>query len=159
MIRSRIWRLFALLAVFSLVAVACGDSGDVDDVVAGDDAVTTAPPDTAGGLSEDDVKDAFDSTTTTEEATETTEAAAEEDAVVLEGMDALEAEWAENRAAIVADLTAKIESGEYGIDANNVLRGPGGYSADLNNCPDDWSDTNGLTGDETRIGHLLSYLL
>jgi ABC-type branched-subunit amino acid transport system substrate-binding protein len=153
MIRSRIWRLFALLAVFSLVAVACGDSGDVDDVVAGDDAVTTAPPDTAGGLSEDDVKDAFDSTTTTEEATETTEAAAEEDAVVLEGMDALEAEWAENRAAIVADLTAKIESGEYGIDANNVLRGPGGYSADLNNCPDDWSDTNGLTGDEIRIGH------
>ena len=83
MIRSRIWRLFALLAVFSLVAVACGDSGDVDDVVAGDDVATTAPPDTAGGLSEDDVKDAFDSTTTTEEATETTEAAAEEEAAAV----------------------------------------------------------------------------
>ena len=152
MIRSRIWRLIALLAVVSLVAVACGDSGDSDPaVVAADDVVTTAPPDTAGGLSEADVEDAFDSTTTTEAATTTTEA--EEDAVVLEGMDALEAEWAALRATIVADLTAKIDSGEYGIDADNVLNGPGGFSADLNNCPTDWSDSDGITADEIRIGH------
>ena len=148
MITSRIWRLVALLAVASLVAVACGDSGDVA-VVAADDAVTTAPPDTAGGLSEADVEDAFDSTTTTEAATTTTEEAE----VMLEGMEALEAEWAATRAAIVAELTAKMDSGEYGIDADNILRGPRGYSSDLNNCPTDWSDSDGITADEIRIGH------
>ncbi|HCB37767.1 MAG TPA: hypothetical protein DEP66_06125 [Acidimicrobiaceae bacterium] len=54
---------------------------------------------------------------------------------------------------IVQELSAKISSGEYGVDADNVLRGPAGFEIDMNNCPDDWSNTSGITHDEIRIGH------
>ena len=60
---------------------------------------------------------------------------------------------ARQRARIVAELTRGIRSGAYGIDADNVLRGPAGFEIDLDDCPQGWSDTAGVTRSEIRIGY------
>ena len=60
---------------------------------------------------------------------------------------------ADERAEIVARLTDRINAGSYGVNKNNVLRGPASFRVDLDNCPRDWSDTAGITGTEIRIGH------
>ncbi|WP_420445893.1 cell wall-binding repeat-containing protein [Candidatus Poriferisodalis sp.] len=60
---------------------------------------------------------------------------------------------ADERAKIVARLTSKINEGSYGVNANNLLRGPAGFRIDLDDCPARWSDTTGITDTEIRIGH------
>lgn len=60
---------------------------------------------------------------------------------------------ADERAAIVARLTERIDAGSYGVNNNNVLRGPASFRVDLDDCPRDWSDTAGITSTEIRIGH------
>ena len=60
---------------------------------------------------------------------------------------------ADERAKIVADLTRRINAGSYGVNASNVLRGPAGFTIDLDNCARDWSDTAGITDTQIRIGH------
>lgn len=154
MTKSRLWRSLAILIALSIVAVACGDSGDSTDAGAGaDQTASTAPPDTAGGISQADL-DATTTTaapTTTEAgAAPTTEAPAPTEPT---NMEELEAVWAETRAEIVAMLTEGMEAGDFGIGDDNILRGPGGYVNDLNNCPADWSNTAGITDTEIRIGH------
>lgn len=62
---------------------------------------------------------------------------------------------ADERAKIVARLTGKINAGSYGVNQNNVLRGPAGFKIDLDDCPSDWSDTTGITDTEIRIGQTL----
>ncbi|MDH4146082.1 MAG: ABC transporter substrate-binding protein [Acidimicrobiia bacterium] len=67
--------------------------------------------------------------------------------------DALEAEWAATREKIVE----KIKAGGYGIDeASNTLKGPGGFEIDLSECPQGWSNTEGLSDTEIKIGQTLS---
>ncbi len=148
MTKRRIWRLLALLFAFSLVAAACGDSDSDDDTSAEETDTTAADTgeeeeESTGGLSEDDLEGEQSTTTISEE-----EAAI--DTSTIEGI--FEAA-AVRRAGIVADLTAGIEAGDYGIGDDNVLRGPAGFEIDLSTCPEDWSDTAGLTDDEIRIGH------
>ncbi len=154
MTQSRLWRLLALLFAFSLVAAACG-GGDSDDTSAGEETEDTAAPSEGeseeeeddssigGGLEQEDLEGEQTTTTVTEE-----EAAI--DTSTIEGV--FEAA-AVRRAGIVAELTAAIDSGEYGVGDDGILRGPAGFEIDMNNCPDDWSDTHGLTDSEIRIGH------
>ncbi len=68
-------------------------------------------------------------------------------------IDGILAEAAARRAAAVADITANIRAGKYGIGVDNVLRGPASFRIDLNECPYDWSDTTGITASRIRIGH------
>jgi branched-chain amino acid transport system substrate-binding protein len=150
---KRLMRLFALLFAFSLVAAACGDSDDGTDTSAGDTGTEEAEP---AGEEDDDssiggglTQDALDAEDEEEEITD------EEEVAVFDmtTMEGIEASWAHNRDGIVADLTAKIESGEYGVDADGILNGPAGFQIDINECPGDWSDTGGITDTEVRIGH------
>ncbi|WP_419916794.1 cell wall-binding repeat-containing protein [Candidatus Poriferisodalis sp.] len=59
---------------------------------------------------------------------------------------------AAERERAARSLTRAIDAGTYGVDDGNVLGGPAGFSIDLSDCPDGWSDTAGITSDEIRIG-------
>ncbi len=67
-----------------------------------------------------------------------------------ETIEAWEALWAEERAAIVK----KIKDGKYGIsaDGKSALISEG-YTVDLSKCPSGWNNTEGLTDTEIKIGH------
>jgi ABC-type branched-subunit amino acid transport system substrate-binding protein len=65
-------------------------------------------------------------------------------------IEELEAQWADRRAEIVAELS----SDDYGVGDDGVLRGPGGFEVDLGACPAEWSDTEGV-GDTIRIAYVL----
>jgi len=71
------------------------------------------------------------------------------------GIEGVLGRAAAQRAEIVADLTAKIRAGIYGVDADNVLRGPAGFRIYLGDCPDAWSDSAGVTDTEIRVGYSL----
>ena len=64
-------------------------------------------------------------------------------------IEELEAEWAEARAAVVE----RIKSEGYGVGDDGILRGPAGFEVDLNQCPSDWSETEGLVDNRILIGH------
>ena len=156
MTKRRLWRLLALLFAFSLVAAACGDSDDGDSTTAGEETDTTAAEgggdeegegdgSIGGGVTQEELDEAANATTTTE-----SEAVQAIDESTLDGIFAAAEQ---RRAELVADLSAKIESGEYGVGDDNVLRGPGGFEIDMSTCPADWSDTTGITDSEVRIGH------
>lgn len=70
-----------------------------------------------------------------------------------ETIEALFAHAAAQRFEIVAELTRQITAGNYGIDSDNVLRGPAEFRIDLDHCPDDWSNTVGVTETQIRIGY------
>jgi branched-chain amino acid transport system substrate-binding protein len=60
-----------------------------------------------------------------------------------------EALWAQERQAIVQ----RIEDNGWGKSADGrTLTGPEGFTIDLTKCPAGWSDTEGLTDTEMRIG-------
>jgi branched-chain amino acid transport system substrate-binding protein len=51
----------------------------------------------------------------------------------------------------------KIKDGHYGIDkATNTLKGPEGFTVDLNKCGSGWSNTEGLSDTEIKLGQTLS---
>ncbi|MEM8922052.1 MAG: ABC transporter substrate-binding protein [Actinomycetota bacterium] len=134
---KRLTKLLSLLFALALVAAACGGGDDAEDT----GGETEAEGDLAGGGVDDDaVAEALEETTTTE--------AMEDEAEAAGSIEELEAEWAEARAIVVDALS----SGDYGVGDDNILRGPGGFEVDLNNCPSDWSDTAGLDGNIV-IGH------
>ena len=91
-----------------------------------------------GAVDEDAAQDAV------EDATEVEDGGVQNDASLAE----LEAQWAEARAAIVADIKA----GGYGVDGDTV-NGPAGMTIDLSACPADWSDTAGIADGQITIGH------
>ena len=64
-------------------------------------------------------------------------------------LEELEARWAADRQAMVAALSAP----GYGVGADNVLRGPGGFQLDLNTCPAGWSPTEGVDDARIVLGH------
>lgn len=58
------------------------------------------------------------------------------------------------RSKVVERITAHIDSGEWGVGVDNILRGPAGFTIDLSACPDGWSGTEGITDTEIRIGQV-----
>jgi ABC-type branched-subunit amino acid transport system substrate-binding protein len=70
-----------------------------------------------------------------------------------ESMDDWEALWTKEREAIVQ----KIKDNGWGKSADGTkLTGPEGFTIDLSKCPAGWSDTEGLTDNEIRIGQTIS---
>ncbi len=146
-IENHWFRIIAVLLAFSVVAAACGGSSDsaASDGAAAESDTETEAEDTGGGAADD------------EEVEEAVADAAESDGSDIEvstatNMEELEAEWAANREATVAMLTEGIEAGDFGVGDDNILRGPSGYQVDLNNCPGDWTDTEGV-GETIKIGY------
>lgn len=141
---DRMLRALALLFVMALIASACGGSSDGDDetgteVGAGEDSG-------GGGLDDEAVAEALTSTTeAADDEADEDEAAVSDKPTSIEEWEAL---WAEERAAIVE----RIESEGMGINDANVLVGPSGFEIDLNECPADWSETEGIE-DSIKIGY------
>ncbi len=151
MTKRRLWRLLALFFAFSLVAAACGsddDDASDDDV----DTQTTAATDSGSDDDDmdDDMSDCVASSPTGVSEVDVPSVPSNPDRSTLDGIFA---EAAARRANIVASLTNGIASGEFGVDENCVLNGPGGFEVDLSTCPDDWDNANGITDSEIRIGH------
>ena len=74
------------------------------------------------------------------------------DASDADSVEAMFERAAGQRRQIVAALTEGVNDGTYGIDDDNILRGPAGFEIRLDDCPDDWKNTEGITGTEIRIG-------
>src|SRR5215213_5160256 len=110
-----------------MTAVACG-SDDSDS--------------SAGSTSS---SSAGQATTSAAAATTATTAAAKEPASMAEW----EALWAQERAAEVK----RIKDNKWGKSADGkTVTGPNGFTIDLTKCPAGWSDTEGLTDTEIKIG-------
>ncbi|MEZ5263507.1 MAG: ABC transporter substrate-binding protein [Acidimicrobiales bacterium] len=131
-------RLGAAAALLGVLAAACGgDDGSSDDAAATASTVatdtsavsdTTAAPATTGG-------------------TGTTAKPGEEPA----SMEEWEALWADQRAAIVERIEKETTRSADG----KKIEGPAGYVLDLSACPAGWSDTEGLTDTEIKVGQTL----
>ena len=157
-VRRNILRLLAVLFAFAFIAAACGGDDDSSSSSSSESETTAddhgdgdhdhEEEETGGGLSQDAVENAVSGDDDAEE--EVDEEAPSFDTSTMEG---LEASWEYNREKLVAMVTEKMESGEWGVGSDNILRGPTGFEIDLNDCPSDWSDTGGLTADAIRIGH------
>ena len=59
------------------------------------------------------------------------------------------------RRDLIKNLTEKITAGSWGVGDDNVLRGPSGFSVDLNNCPEDWDNEAGITENEISFGQTI----
>jgi len=67
-------------------------------------------------------------------------------------MEAWETLWANERAAIVK----RIKDNKWGRSADGkTLTGPEGFTVDLTKCPAGWSDTEGLSDTEIKVGQTL----
>ena len=86
--------------------------------------------------------DAGSDTTVEDSAAEETEASEPDEGEDGDGEEAGEGDGEDEAMA----------DGEMGINADNVLIGPSGFQIDLNECPSDWSDTEGLTDDSIKLG-------
>ncbi|MDA3040308.1 MAG: ABC transporter substrate-binding protein [Actinomycetota bacterium] len=140
-IKNRWLQLLALLLAFSMVAAACG--GGSSDAPGDGDAGADAEADAEEQAIEDAVTDARDGD----------EEEPEEEMAAPTNMEELEARWEANRQKIVDKLTEGIESGEYGLDeATNIVTGPSGIEIDLNNCPSNWTNDEGIA-DTIEIGY------
>jgi branched-chain amino acid transport system substrate-binding protein len=65
-------------------------------------------------------------------------------------MDAWEALWTKERDAVVK----KIKDNKWGKSADGKsVTGPEGFQIDLSKCPSGWSDTEGLSDNEIKVGH------
>ena len=157
-VRRNILRLLAVLFAFAFIAAACGGDDDSSSSSSSESQTTAddhgdgdhdhEEEETGGGLSQDAVEKAVSGDDDAEE--EVDEEAPSFDTSTMEG---LEESWAYNREKLVAMISEKMDSGEWGVGSDNILRGPTGFEIDLNDCPSDWSDTGGLTADAIRLGH------
>ncbi|MPY93850.1 MAG: ABC transporter substrate-binding protein [Acidimicrobiia bacterium] len=121
----------AVLAATSVAAASCG-GGDGDGVTSGtiDEGVRAGVDEQLGG--------------------NTTGSGAAAPATEAKTMADLEEIWAAERAAVVE----KIKANGWGIDAaGTTVTGPEGFTIDLSKCPAGWSNTEGLTDTEIKIGH------
>jgi branched-chain amino acid transport system substrate-binding protein len=65
-------------------------------------------------------------------------------------MEEYEQRWADQRAAVVQ----KIKDNKWGLSADGkTVTGPDGFTIDLSKCPAGWSNTEGITDTEIKIGH------
>ncbi|MFV0259715.1 MAG: ABC transporter substrate-binding protein, partial [Acidimicrobiales bacterium] len=124
-IMKRMFRLLSVLLALAMLAAACG----------GGDSSSESEDGGGGGVNNDAASDAMGSGDSSS-STETTEPFVEP--ATFEEYEAL---WETDRQAIIDELN----SGDYGVGDDNILRGPGNFEIDLNNCPSDWSDTEGVT--------------
>ncbi|MCS5689618.1 MAG: ABC transporter substrate-binding protein [Acidimicrobiales bacterium] len=158
--KRKILRLLAVLFAFAMVAAACGGS-DSDDDSSSDSGSDTAAAsssdssdsdeaeeeeDDAGALSQEAVEEAVSGDAEEEEV--------DEDAPTFDRstLDGIWEEAAYRRQLMIDEITENMESGDWGVGDDNILRGPAGFEADLNNCPGDWSNTHGLTDTTIRVG-------
>ena len=172
---KRLLRLLAVVLALALVGAACGsdDAGDVvdaaeDAVDDAADAVEEAVDDAEEAVEDamddeeeamDDEEDAMDDEevggAVDEEAAEDALADAEDvedaGAISADGIEALEALWAEERQAIIDDIVAN----GYGRDGDTVT-GPGGMTIDLSACPADWDDVAGISDGTITVGHTIA---
>ncbi|MGD9755730.1 MAG: hypothetical protein AB7W59_32455, partial [Acidimicrobiia bacterium] len=64
-------------------------------------------------------------------------------------MEEWEALWASERAAIVA----RIKENGWGLQADGkTITGPEGFTIDLTRCAAGWSNTEGITDTEFKVG-------
>ena len=128
----------AVATALALTAAACG-SDDSD----GAGTETT----TAGGLINEEASKAIDDATATTAAGSATTAA---DAIAEPtSMEEWEALWAEERAATVK----RIKDNGWGLQADGkTVTGPEGFTMDLSKCAPGWSNTEGLTDTEIKLG-------
>jgi branched-chain amino acid transport system substrate-binding protein len=139
--KDRWVRYIALLLAFGLVAAACGGADDSDE-----GADTDAETDGEDNGIDDAVAAALRGEGEAEEDDD-------EDMAAPTTIEEMEEMWAANRQKVVDRLTEGIESGDYGLDeGTNVVRGPSGIEIDLNDCPANWSDTEGIA-DSIAIGY------
>jgi branched-chain amino acid transport system substrate-binding protein len=136
----------SVVVALAMVAAACG----------GDDSDGSSAPEGEGGgeavrVDEDvqsGVRDAL-SGTTAAGATDTTEAAPSAPGSIEEWEEL----WAQERAAVVK----KIEDNGWGLSADGTtLTGPEGFTIDLSKCASGWSNTEGLTDTEIKIGDVVA---
>ena len=132
MVRTRRARISvaAAIAALALVAGACGgdDGGGGETSATVDDALRSGVQQGLGGG-----------------ATSST-APPKEPASMAEW----EALWTEQRAEVVK----RIKDNKWGKSADGrTVTGPEGFTIDLTKCPAGWSDTEGLSDTEVKIGH------
>ena len=159
--RRKILRLLAVLFTFAMVAAACGGSDSDDDSSSSSDSDTAAASSSdssdsseeaeeeeeeSGALSQEAVEEAVSGDAEEEEV--------DEDAPTFDRstLDGIWEEAAHRRQLMIDEITAKMDAGEWGINDDNVLKGPADFRIDLNDCPGDWSNTTGLLDDEIRVG-------
>ena len=141
MLKQRLLRLLALLFAFTLVAAACGGSSDGDDDGEAED--TSAEGEQEGGGVDEDAADEAVAGADEEE-----DSGDEEPMEEPGSIEELEAAWEANRAEIVAT----IQDEGWGLGEDGVLTGPAGFTIDTNECPSDWSDTEGIADGTLTIG-------
>jgi branched-chain amino acid transport system substrate-binding protein len=127
----------ALLFGFAVVVAACGSDDDTEAGSSDDDGETTETTaaeddgETGGAASQDETDEAM---------AEAAEGGGEEEVALPTTLDEWEALWATEREGIVNAIV----DGGYGLGDDGVLTGPGGFTLDTNNCPSDWSNTEGI---------------
>lgn len=134
----------SIAVALALVAAACGgDDGEGSEAqVEGTDVVRVDQDVQAG------VREAL-SGTSAAGGSATTEAPQAKPTSIEEWEEL----WAEERAAVVE----KIKKNGWGLSADGkVLTGPEGFTIDLTKCATGWSDTEGLTDTEIKIGDVVA---
>ena len=130
--RARGGAVLAGMLALAMVAAACG----------GDDSGSSAASTTSSA--------AGGSSTTAATGSSTTTGVTTTSVAPPTSMDAWEALWAKERAATVK----KITDNKWGKSADGkTVTGPEGFKIDLSKCPAGWSDTEGLSDTEIKIGH------
>ena len=123
--------LGGVLLVGALIGAACGGD-DSDDAAT----TTTGSATTAAGA------------TSTSAATATTAGK----------QPATWAEWEQDGAQRRAAVVKRIKDNNWGLSADGkTLTGPEGFTVDLGACPSGWSNTEGLTDTNIKLGHTLAY--
>src|SRR5215218_539479 len=131
-------RRAAAVAVVTLALVAGACGGDDDDGPAQGASTTAAAGATTTAAA--GAKGATGGSSTTAPAAQPT------------SMEAWEALWTTQRAAIVK----RIKDNKWGRSADGkTVTGPEGFKADLSKCPAGWSETEGLTDTEIKVGQTL----
>ncbi len=130
----RVTRVLPGLLVVGVLAAACGSSSDEGATATVDSNVRSAVDKQSGGSA------------TTAGSSVTTAAA--------RSIDELEAQWSAQRETVVQ----RIESEGFGLqpDGKTVL-GADGFTIDIAACPAGWSNTEGLTDTEIKVGWAFPY--
>jgi branched-chain amino acid transport system substrate-binding protein len=143
--KRRTSALCALVGGLSLVAAACG----------GDDGAGGSTAGTIDTGVNDGVKAALGGETTIPGATATTDASTTNGTAPPEtpaSMQEWESLWAEQRQAMLD----RINENGWGLsDDGMTVTGPEGFTIDLSKCPAGWSNTEGLTDTEIKLGQTL----
>lgn len=121
--KTKYWSAIGAVMALLLVAAACSSNTDDTNQQGGNSAEAGMESD--GAATEDN------------ERTDDVTAGAEDDEAIEDGQ-------------ATVDEAAADE--ELGINSDNVLIGPSGFKIDLNECPPDWNDTQGITDDALTLG-------